>query len=350
MQLAEQRGLAVLAHVDDVAVEKLLAHAPGARLIWAHSGIGGVPIERVRALLHRHARLIGELSYRPGLTDADGVLSAPWRALMVEMPERFVVGSDTWINARWDDYERLMQAGTRWLGGLPPATARRIAWDNGGGLVRGRGAVAARQVGVLAVPGEVAQVVGSTGAPGRYGSTLSCSAGSLRATTARAGAVVLRLIASCGTPGGMNRKSPASLITDDSRRPVARLDAALEHVDAGLVAAVDVRLGTRTGRNHDQVHRQPAGADGRPRDADEVRQSLPRQHFLQRPDRRDPGALVLVHRGSLVSARACGASWLECQACWPDTAPTLGFIGTRNELHAIRRTLDAIANNSRGST
>jgi predicted TIM-barrel fold metal-dependent hydrolase len=134
MQLAEERGLVVLAHVDDVAIDKLLAHAPRVRLIWAHTGIGGVPIERVRALLVRHPTLVGELSYRPGLTDADGRLSAAWRALLVEMPERFLVGSDTWINGRWDDYEALMQQARRWLGGLPPATARRIGWDNGAAL------------------------------------------------------------------------------------------------------------------------------------------------------------------------------------------------------------------------
>ena len=81
MQLAEQRGLAVLAHVDDVAIEKLFAHAPKARLIWAHTGIGGAPVERVRALLQRHPTLLGELSYRPGLTAGDGRLSPAWRAL-----------------------------------------------------------------------------------------------------------------------------------------------------------------------------------------------------------------------------------------------------------------------------
>ncbi|HSI58629.1 MAG TPA: amidohydrolase family protein [Ideonella sp.] len=134
MQLAEQRGLAVLAHVDDVAIDKLLAHAPGARLIWAHSGIGGVPIERVRALLQRHPTLLGELSYRPGLTEGDGRLSPAWRTLLTEMPERFLVGSDTWVNARWDDYEALMQQARRWLGDLPPAAARRIAWENGAAL------------------------------------------------------------------------------------------------------------------------------------------------------------------------------------------------------------------------
>ena len=134
MQLAEQRGLVVLAHVDDVAIEKLFAHAPTARLVWAHTGIGGVPIERVRALLQRHPTLYGELSYRPGLTEGDGRLSAPWRSLLTEMPERFLVGSDTWINARWDDYEALMQQARRWLGDLPPAAARRIAWENGAAL------------------------------------------------------------------------------------------------------------------------------------------------------------------------------------------------------------------------
>jgi len=134
MQLAEQRRLVVLAHVDDVAIERLLAHAPGARLVWAHTGIGGVPIERVRALLERHPTLLGELSYRPGLTDGDGGLAPEWRALMLAMPERFVVGSDTWINARWDDYEALMRQARRWLGELPAPVAERIGWGNAAAL------------------------------------------------------------------------------------------------------------------------------------------------------------------------------------------------------------------------
>ena len=75
MQLAQERDLVVLAHVDDVAIDKLFAHAPKTRLIWAHTGIGGAPVERVRALLQRHPTLIGELSYRPGLTEGDGRLS-----------------------------------------------------------------------------------------------------------------------------------------------------------------------------------------------------------------------------------------------------------------------------------
>jgi len=134
MRLAEQKDLAVLAHVDDDAIDLLLAHAPNTRLIWAHTGIGGAPVARVRALLVKHPRLMGELSYRPGLTDASGHLSAEWKALLSEFPQRFLIGSDTWVNARWQAYESLMRDARLWLGDLPPEVARAIAWDNGAAL------------------------------------------------------------------------------------------------------------------------------------------------------------------------------------------------------------------------
>ncbi len=133
MRLAAERDLVVLAHVDDVAIDLLMAHAPRARLIWAHTGIGGAPVARVRDLLRRHPTLMGELSYRPGLVE-DGRLAAPWKALMLEMPERFLIGSDTWINQRWQHYESLMSQAREWLGDLPDAAARRIGWENGARL------------------------------------------------------------------------------------------------------------------------------------------------------------------------------------------------------------------------
>ena len=134
MQLAEKQQLAVLAHVDDVAIDLLMAHAPKARLIWAHTGIGGAPAARVDALMARYPLLIGELSYRPGLTCDDGQLCPEWRALVTKYPDRFLIGSDTWVNQRWLYYDELMQGYRRWLGGLPPDVARKVAWDNGARL------------------------------------------------------------------------------------------------------------------------------------------------------------------------------------------------------------------------
>ena len=138
MAFAEDKQLAMLAHVDDVAVDLLMANAPSKgqklRLIWAHTGIGGTPVERVEAMLARYPLLMGELSYRPGLTCEGGLLCPEWRALLLRYPDRFLIGSDTWINPRWQQYDELMQGYRRWLGDLPPEVARQIAWDNGAAL------------------------------------------------------------------------------------------------------------------------------------------------------------------------------------------------------------------------
>jgi hypothetical protein len=138
MALAEEKDLAILAHVDDVAIDLLMANTPSkgqkSRLIWAHTGIGGTPAPRVDELFARYPKLVGELSYRPGLTCGDGQLCPEWRALLLKYPDRFLIGSDTWINQRWQYYDELMKGYRTWLGGLPPDVARRIAWDNGAKL------------------------------------------------------------------------------------------------------------------------------------------------------------------------------------------------------------------------
>jgi hypothetical protein len=138
MVLAEEKNLAVLAHVDDAAIDLLMAHTPSKgqklRLVWAHTGIGGAPAARVDQLMARYPLLMGELSYRPGLTCEGGALCPEWRQLVTKYPTRFLIGSDTWVNQRWQYYEELMKGYRVWLGGLPPETARRIAWENGASL------------------------------------------------------------------------------------------------------------------------------------------------------------------------------------------------------------------------
>jgi hypothetical protein len=138
MTLAEEKDLAVLAHVDDAAIDLLMANTPSrgakVRLIWAHTGIGGAPVARVDQLLARYPRLMGELSYRPGLTCEGGKLCPEWRQLLLKYPTRFLVGSDTWINQRWQSYDDTMTGYRTWLGDLPADIARRIAWENAAAL------------------------------------------------------------------------------------------------------------------------------------------------------------------------------------------------------------------------
>ena len=134
MRFAQEKQLAVLAHVDDTAIDLLMAHAPQTRLIWAHTGIGGASAERVRGLLTKYPLLMGELSYRPGLTCDGGQLCPEWRNLALEFPDRFLIGSDTWVNQRWAYYEDIMTGYRTWLGGLPVDVARQIGWSNGAKL------------------------------------------------------------------------------------------------------------------------------------------------------------------------------------------------------------------------
>ncbi len=114
--------LTLLAHVDDVAIDLLMANTASrgkkVRLIWAHTGISGVLIARVEELLVKYPLLMGELSYRPGLICGDGKLCPEWRALFLKYPSRFMIGSDT----------RIL------LADLPADVARRIGWVNGKAL------------------------------------------------------------------------------------------------------------------------------------------------------------------------------------------------------------------------
>ena len=142
MAFAEEKDLAVLAHVDGAAIDLLMANTPSkgqkAKLIWAHTGISGVPAARVDALLAQYPLLMGELSYRPGLTCAgtQGAerLCPEWRTLLLKYPTRFLIGSDTWVNQRWQYYGDTMQGYRAWLGELPLEVARNIAWNNGARL------------------------------------------------------------------------------------------------------------------------------------------------------------------------------------------------------------------------
>jgi amidohydrolase family protein len=128
VDLARERQLWLHAHCDEAALDILLAHDPRARVIWAHTGFS-TPPARIAQYLERFPNLVGELSFRYDVT-SDGRLTAEWRALFERFPDRFVVGSDTWVNARWAQYDEIIAYYRQWLAQLPPAVAARIAHGN----------------------------------------------------------------------------------------------------------------------------------------------------------------------------------------------------------------------------
>lgn len=129
VRFATERGLYLHAHCDDVALELLFAHDRRAKIIWAHTGFSTTPA-RVKELFERYPALWGELSYRSGITEGGGKLSAEWRALFAKYSDRFLLGSDTWINERWFGYDNIMREYRGWLTQLPRDQARRVASGN----------------------------------------------------------------------------------------------------------------------------------------------------------------------------------------------------------------------------
>jgi hypothetical protein len=129
VDFAVARDLYLHAHCDEAALLHLFAHNPRAKIIWAHTGFS-TPPARVRELLNRYPALWGELSYRSGITDGSGKLSDDWRELFARHSDRFLIGSDTWINERWFSYDTIFQNYRAWLSQLPSEQARRVANGN----------------------------------------------------------------------------------------------------------------------------------------------------------------------------------------------------------------------------
>jgi hypothetical protein len=129
--LARQYGLMLHAHSDAEAVERLFAQWPEARILWAHAGFERP--ERVREMLRKHKHLWADLAFRSDHASGDKV-TPEWREAFLEFPDRFMVGTDTFVPERWHYVAEHAAWSRRWLADLPHEVAERIAWRNGEAL------------------------------------------------------------------------------------------------------------------------------------------------------------------------------------------------------------------------
>lgn len=139
-ELAREGDLFLHAHVDEVTMEKLLTLYPEVRLLWAHAGMSS-SAATVGRLLGRYPKLWVELALRSDVAPG-GALAADWRDVFLRYPDRFLVGTDTWVTPRWQEIGPSMRAVQDWLAQLPPDVAERIAHGNGERLFPARPAPA----------------------------------------------------------------------------------------------------------------------------------------------------------------------------------------------------------------
>ena len=128
VQLAKQHGLILHAHSDVDAVDRIFQQDPGARVLWAHFGFESPG--KVREMLRKHKNLWADLAFRSE-QGAGGKVPPEWREVFTEFPDRFMVGTDTFVPERWHYVPENAAFSRGWLSDLPADVAERIAWKNG---------------------------------------------------------------------------------------------------------------------------------------------------------------------------------------------------------------------------
>ena len=126
--LSAEHGYFLHAHSDAGAVAELLTLRSDAKILWAHAGMNATPAQ-VDALLARSPHLWVELALRSDVAPG-GRLDPAWAELFARYPDRFMIGTDTWIPSRWPQLPRLMADVRTWLRQLPRDLAERIASGN----------------------------------------------------------------------------------------------------------------------------------------------------------------------------------------------------------------------------
>lgn len=133
VKLALRDNLILHAHADEIALEELARLDPKVRVLWAHAGMSSGP-DVVGRLLDRYPNLSVELALRSDVAPG-GRLDPAWRALFLRHPDRFMVGTDTWVTSQWSRLPEIQIGIRAWLRQLPPDVAERIAFKNATRLV-----------------------------------------------------------------------------------------------------------------------------------------------------------------------------------------------------------------------
>ena len=128
--LAMEKNIPLHVHSGYQPVEYLYSINPGLTIIWAHAGMSE-PADVVERMMARYPTLHADTSYRElDILSSDGGIDTKWKQLLERFSDRFMVGSDTWSNSQWADYDNLIAINRKWLAQLTPKAARHIAYQN----------------------------------------------------------------------------------------------------------------------------------------------------------------------------------------------------------------------------
>jgi predicted TIM-barrel fold metal-dependent hydrolase len=117
-------------HSDHKPVELFYSFEPNLKIIWAHAGMSSPP-DIVERMMAKYDTLYADTSYRENdIIVSRNKLDPAWRRVLERFPDRFMVGTDTWVNDQWAAYADLVELNRMWLSLLSREIAEKIAYKN----------------------------------------------------------------------------------------------------------------------------------------------------------------------------------------------------------------------------
>lgn len=128
--IARKNDIFLHVHSEAPAIRRLFQMEPDLTIIWAHAGFYDKP-DTIGRMLEKYDRLYAELSLRaPNILDLKGGFAEGWQDLLLRHQDRIIVGSDTYINLAWAEYDELVADHREWLAELPRDVAEKLAHKN----------------------------------------------------------------------------------------------------------------------------------------------------------------------------------------------------------------------------
>ena len=127
---AKDRDIYLHVHSGAEPIRWLYELDPDVKIIWAHAGLGE-PASVVYDLMAEFPQLLADTSLREyAILGFRDTLDPEWEKIVYDFQDRLMVGSDTWVNSQWDNYDDIIASNRRWLAKLPRDVAEKIAFRN----------------------------------------------------------------------------------------------------------------------------------------------------------------------------------------------------------------------------
>jgi len=128
-RMALERDIPIHLHSGPGPVDLMFELKPDLTVIWAHTGLGE-SAATVWDTMSRHPNLWADTSLREWSIMGGDAIEPEWLRILTTFQDRMMVGSDTWVNGQWENYEGIIRDHRRYLNLLSREIAEKIAYRN----------------------------------------------------------------------------------------------------------------------------------------------------------------------------------------------------------------------------